>query len=76
VDANLAEARFYVDSEDNLFSRLFGLGSEYGSLLRHIEIGFLSVVHVAASAECFAVSPKGPGAEVLVFVFRQLQRPI
>jgi hypothetical protein len=35
--------------------RILGLGSEYGPLLRHIEIGFLSA---AALAECVAFPPE------------------
>jgi hypothetical protein len=51
LDQILTEGSFYIKSEDDLFLRICGLGSEYRPLLRHIEIGFLSV---AALAECFA----------------------
>jgi hypothetical protein len=55
LDQILTEGSFYIKSEDNLFLRILRLGSEYGPLLRHIEIGFLSV---SALAECFAFPPE------------------
>jgi hypothetical protein len=55
LDQILTEGSFYIESEDDLFLRILRLGSEYGPLLRHIEIGFLSVV---ALAECVAFPPE------------------
>jgi hypothetical protein len=46
VDEILSEASFYIKSEDILLLRLLCLGSEYLPLLRHIEIGFLSIVEL------------------------------
>jgi hypothetical protein len=55
LDQILTEGSFDIKSEDDLLSRLSRLGSEYAPLLRHIEIGFLSV---AALAECTAFPPE------------------
>jgi hypothetical protein len=55
LDQILTEGSFYIESEDDLFMRILGLGSEYGPLLRHIEIEFLSV---SALAECFSFPPE------------------
>jgi hypothetical protein len=43
LDQSVTEGSFYLESEDDLFVQIFSLGSEYGPLLRYIEIGFLSV---------------------------------
>jgi hypothetical protein len=41
LDQILTEVSFHIESEDDLFLRIVRLGSEYGPLLRHIEIGFI-----------------------------------
>jgi hypothetical protein len=55
LDQILTEGSFYIEREDDLLLRILHLGSEYGPLLRHIEIGFLSV---AALAEWVAFPPE------------------
>jgi hypothetical protein len=55
LDQILTEGSFSIESEDDLFLRIFRLGSESGPLLRHIEIGFLSVVVLA---ECISFPPE------------------
>jgi hypothetical protein len=51
VDLILVGESFDIESEDHILLRRLYLGSEYGQLLRHIEIGFLSVCNFAALAE-------------------------
>jgi hypothetical protein len=58
VDEILTGNSCYIESEDELLSRLLALNSEYRQLLRHIEIRFLSVVNVVALAESFAFPPE------------------
>jgi hypothetical protein len=55
LDQILTEGSFHIESEDDLFLRILVLGSEYGPLLWHIKMGFLSV---AALVECFAFPPE------------------
>jgi hypothetical protein len=65
LDEILEGALFSIASEDDLLKRLLSVGDEYSSLLRWIEVQFLSAAGVAALAEHFLFPPEGLCCSIL-----------